>query len=158
LISRAVAPRCPVSRRLTLDVLISSRSATCSAVRPFALLSSLSSVPSSRRRIVGLPVACTSVPPLSLGVRCNTPNTREGILPLNAKNGTCHFRRRSSPWESNRAPWGPLGQRPAVAGAAGRAAAMAIGPRGREEAPIACQASRFQGTNSRGTAAHPSKA
>lgn len=41
--------RWPVSRRLTLDVLIIRRSATCSAVKSFSILCTLSNAPSSRR-------------------------------------------------------------------------------------------------------------
>jgi hypothetical protein len=43
--SRALGPRQPVSRRLTFDVPTRSWSATCSAVQPYVLLSSLSRTP-----------------------------------------------------------------------------------------------------------------
>src|SRR5215471_17887955 len=81
-ISRALAPRWPVSRRLTLEELIRSRSATCSAVQPFPALSALSMAPSSRRRTVGLlPVVGTPVTPLSMGVQCNTLRRESWLRP-----------------------------------------------------------------------------
>ena len=54
--SRAVAPRCPVSMRLTLDGEHRSSAATCSTVRSRSLRSARSILPSSRLRTVGLPV------------------------------------------------------------------------------------------------------
>jgi hypothetical protein len=91
--SRALAPRWPVSRRLTLEGLTISRSATCSAVQFLLILSVLSSVPSSRRLTVGLPPVGTPVTPLSMVLQHNTGSqlaeTAVGKLKLVLANGAC---------------------------------------------------------------------